>query len=165
MAASLDRFRIAARLGWIGACAYGCGVRALALTQPGRRRDMQLKEYAQIVLARWWLVAIVILSAGVASYLFTRLQTPLYRATASMTFIAARPDNGQTLAAQSLSRQAVAQITTERLARSVDERGRFDLGVDALKTKVRASAIENQALLALEITDTDPDRARRLSRR
>ena len=46
----------------------------------------------------------------------------LYRSTTTMVFVPARPDQGQMLAAQNLSRQASAQISTERLARAVDER-------------------------------------------
>lgn len=124
---------------------------------------MQVTEYVRIVVVRWYLVALVALGALAASYLYTRTQAPVYRSATSMVFVAARPDNGQTLAAQNLSRQAAAQISTERLARLVDERGRFDLGVDTLKGKVRATANTEQALIAIEVNDTDADRARRIA--
>ncbi len=124
---------------------------------------MQLREYLRIVLARWWLVLLAVVFAGAAAYLYTRTQTPVYRSTGTLVLVPARPDNGQTLAAQNLSRQAPAVITTERMARAVDERGQFDLGPDALRSKVRASAMTEQALIILEVSDTDPERARRIA--
>jgi capsular polysaccharide biosynthesis protein len=124
---------------------------------------MQLRDYVRIVAARWCLVLIVGAAAAAASYLYTRTQAPVYRSTTTMVFVPARPDNGQTLAAQNLSRQAAAQISTEALARAVDERNHFDLGPDVLKGKVRANATTEQALLTIEVNDSDPERARRLA--
>jgi capsular polysaccharide biosynthesis protein len=98
--------------------------------------------------------------AIVASYLFTRLQTPIYRATVFLTVTPARNDYGQTLVIQNQLRQYARQLQTDFLAEMVNERLKLDLALDRLRSKVRVAAVSEDLLLQIEVDDPEPAKAR-----
>ena len=122
---------------------------------------MQPRYYYLVLRKRWPLIAIVVVAAVVASYLFTRLQTPVYRATAFLTVLPARiGDYGTVLAVQNEIRLYARQIQTDKLAQQVNDRLLLDLSPETLRGKLHAAAITDELLLSLEVDDTDPNRAR-----
>src|SRR5438067_5734155 len=101
-----------------------------------------------------------IAAAVVASYLFTRLQTPIYRATAFLTVTPARNDYGQTLVIENMLRQYARQLQTDFLAELVNDRLKLDLAVDRLRSKVKVAAVSEDLLLQIDVDDAEPAKAR-----
>lgn len=121
---------------------------------------MQLRDYWPVLRKRWPLILGAVVAAVVASYLFTRLQTPIYRATLFLTATPARNDYGQTLVIENRLRQFARQLQTDQLAEKVNESLKLDLAVERLRSKVKVAAVSEDMLLQIEVDDTDPTRAR-----
>ena len=121
---------------------------------------MQPRDYLPILRKRWPLILGIVVVAVVASYLFTRLQTPIYRATVFLTVAPSRSDYGQTLVIENTLRQYARQLQTDRLAETVNDRLKLDLALDRLRSKVHVSAVSEDLLLQLDVDDTDPNKAR-----
>ncbi|MBI2862844.1 MAG: hypothetical protein HYX89_08480 [Chloroflexi bacterium] len=121
---------------------------------------MELREYWQALSRRWWVVLIALVAAAGASYGFSRAQEPVYRSTTRLMVTPARPDAGQTIAAENLIRQYLQQVTTSVMAQAVNQREQLDLSNEALLGKIKASASTDDKVITIEVDDTDPQRSR-----
>jgi capsular polysaccharide biosynthesis protein len=124
---------------------------------------LQLRDYWPVFRKRWPLILAVIVVAVVASYLFTRLQTPIYRATLFLTATPARNDYGQTLVIEQRLRQFSRQLQTDQLAERVNEQLKLDLAIERLRSKVKVAAVSEDLLLQIDVDDTDPNNARNIA--
>ena len=120
---------------------------------------MQLRDYWLILRRRWWLVLLVAIAASTASFVYARLQTPIYRAEVRLTVTPSRLDYGLTLVLENLLTQYQQQLLTRDLAGKVDDALKLDLPVDRLLSRVRVSAVTNGYLLDITVDDSDPNRA------
>jgi capsular polysaccharide biosynthesis protein len=121
---------------------------------------LQPQDYLPVLRKRWPLILAVVVVAVVASYLFTRLQTPIYRAETYLTVSPSRMDYGQTLVIENLIRQYARELQTEKMADLVNQELQLDLPLDGLRAKMRASPVMDDLTLQLQVDDTDPNRAR-----
>ena len=121
---------------------------------------MQPRDYLPILRKRWPLILGIVAVAVVASYLFTRLQTPIYRATVFLTVAPSRSDYGQTLVIENTLRQYARQLQTDRMAQLVNDDLKLDLALERLRSKVHVSAVSEDLLLQMDVDDTDPNKAR-----
>jgi capsular polysaccharide biosynthesis protein len=121
---------------------------------------LQPRDYLPVLRKRWPLILGIVAVAVVASYLFTRLQTPIFRATVFLTVAPSRSDYGQTLVIENTLRQYARQLQTDRMADLVNERLKLDLALERLRSKVKVSAVSEDLLLQMEVDDTDPNKAR-----
>jgi capsular polysaccharide biosynthesis protein len=121
---------------------------------------LQPRDYLPILRKRWPLILGIMAVAVIASYAFTRLQTPIYRATVWLTVKPARSDYGQTLVIENMLRQFARELQTDKLAQVVNDRLNLDLPLDALEAKAHVSAVSEDLLLEMQIDDVDPNRAR-----
>ena len=125
---------------------------------------MQPQDFLPVLRKRWPLILAVVAVALVASYLFTRLQTEVYRATAVLTVKAARiGDYGMALAIEKNIRQFQRELLTESMAERVNDRLKLDLPIDTLRGKMRASAVMDDLTLQLEVDDIEANRARAIA--
>jgi capsular polysaccharide biosynthesis protein len=125
-----------------------------------KRPDVQPGDYIRVLRKRWPGIIAIAVIAVIASYVFTRLQTPIYRAAVFLTVSPSRIDYGQTLSIENLLRQYARQLQTERLADEVNQRLKLDLPTEVLRAKVRVAAVSEDLLLTMEVDDTDANRAR-----
>lgn len=121
---------------------------------------MQPRDYVPVLRKRWALILAVLVIAVVASYLFTRLQTEIYRAEANLTVSPSRMDYGQTLVIENLIRQYARELQTEDIARQVNDTLKLDLPVEGLRGKMRASPVMDDLTLLLQVDDIEASRAR-----
>jgi capsular polysaccharide biosynthesis protein len=120
---------------------------------------LQPQDYLPVLRKRWPLILAVVVVAVVASYLFTRLQTQIYRAESNLTVSPSRMDYGQTLVIENLIRQYARELQTEKMADQVNQELQLDLPVDGLRSKMRASPVMDDLTLQLQVDDTDAKRA------
>ena len=121
---------------------------------------MQPREYLAIFLKRWPLIAGIVVIAVAASFIFSRLQTPIYRATVFLAVSPSRIDYSLILSIENILRQNARQLTTDRLGEIVNARLNLDLPIERLREKAKVSAVPEDLLLMLEVDDTDANRAR-----
>ncbi len=121
---------------------------------------MHIRDYWLIFSKRWWLIALVAAAAAASSFVYCRLQTPIYRSEVQLTVAPSRLDYGLTLVIDNLLTQYQQQLLTRNLADQVNTTLKLDKPVDALLGKVKVSAISNGYLLDITVDDTDPNNAR-----
>lgn len=124
---------------------------------------MELRQYLSIFRKWLWLIAVVAIVAGAASYYATSLQPRLYQATAKImigrSFQDLDPNNAD-MATSSLLAETYIQLikTSNVLAGVIDELG-LKMGVGEMRGKVSAQSIARTQIVELRATDTDPKRA------
>ncbi len=123
---------------------------------------MQLKDYLAAISRRWWIIVIVALSATAFSFLFSKVQTPVYRSSV-LLMNTARLEWGTTMAVQILLRQQEAELKTVALASKVNERMRLDLPPEEILGKIKTKSFVDSITIQLDVEDVNPDRARRIA--
>jgi capsular polysaccharide biosynthesis protein len=122
---------------------------------------LQPRDYLPVLRKRWPLIAAVVVVAVVASYLFTRLQTEVYRAHAHLIVSPSRiGDFGQNMAIESQLRGYARQLNTDRMAEEVNDKLQLDLPIARMRANMRATAVMDDLTLQLEVDDIDQRRAR-----
>lgn len=111
----------------------------------------------------WWAVALVVVVAMAGAYVISTLQQPVYRSIVRLLVTPARPDAGQTIAAQNLVPQYSLLATSEPIARAVSARLQLDLPSEAIQAKVRAHGLKDELAVIVQVDDVSPTRARDLA--
>ncbi len=123
---------------------------------------MQLKDYPAAISRRWWIIALAVLAATAFSFLFSKVQTPVYRS--SITLVnSARLDWGTTMTVQVLLRQQEEELKTLGLASKVNERMRLDLPPEAIQGKIKTKSYADSISIRMDAEDQDPERARKIA--
>jgi capsular polysaccharide biosynthesis protein len=126
------------------------------------KHDMQVKEYINIIRKRWWIIAIITLSAIVSAYGFSKLQTPMYRSRAAYVVRFNRLDTGGNLFANSIYNGFVNLIYTPDQMQVISHQLELDLAGTQLMRYVRLQPQPNESLIVIEADYFNPDTARDL---
>lgn len=112
---------------------------------------MQLQDYARMLLKRGWIIiALAIIAAG-SAYGFSKLQTPIYKSTVTLSAVPARPsDYGQSLAIKNLLRNYVQQMQSPAIAQPVIDKLQLDVNVDKFVSQLNFNADESTLLITIE---------------
>ncbi len=117
---------------------------------------MELAAYLRIIAKRAWIVALaVVLTAG-SAFLFSRIQTPVYRSTVYLNVIPARLDYGLLQTTKMYMRNYAGQIRSQTIATKVIDRLQLDITPAELAAKLTVSPIESDYLLQIDADDLDP---------
>jgi capsular polysaccharide biosynthesis protein len=123
---------------------------------------VQIRAYLAVLARRWWIIGLVALSATLCSFLFSRLQAPVYRSSV-LLMSTARLDWGTTMTVQIYLKQQEEQLKTTTLASKVSERMRLDLPPDAILGKITTKSYPESTTVRLDVEDLDGDRARKIA--
>lgn len=119
---------------------------------------MELKEYITPLRRWWWLILATTLVAAVSSFLATRPQPPIYRASATLMIGSAlanpNPTGGEFVLAQQLAQTYVDLANLSQLR----EATRTNLGISRLP-EYMVTHQTNTQLIKIDVTDTSPERA------
>lgn len=124
----------------------------------------QFKTYLDILRRRWWLVVVLAVVGAAAGYGFSKLQEPIFRSSAKLYVMPARPDYGNTLFIQNVIRQYGQLIVAERFLKGVSEGLKLDLPVEEMRKRVTASGNVENSVILMDVDDTDAGRARAIAR-
>jgi capsular polysaccharide biosynthesis protein len=124
---------------------------------------VSLTEYFRI-LRRWgWLLVLVtVLTAG-AAYGFSKLQTPIYRATVVVNIQPARPDFGLTSSAKTLLRSYVTVVDTETYAQKVINVLKLDRTPGDLLGNITIASDDSRFVIQIDVRDTNGDVANNIA--
>ena len=123
----------------------------------------QLTTYWSALLARWWLIGALAVAGAAAGFLFSSLQTPLYRSSAKLYVMPAKPDQGVTYFTQNVVRQFGQIVVSDQMLRNVSRSLNLDMPPAELREKVAASGNVENLIVFLTVDDTDPARAQRVA--
>jgi capsular polysaccharide biosynthesis protein len=132
-----------------------------------------LQHYLRLLRRRGWaLVAFPVLAAG-AAFVFSRLQTPMYRAVATIAVQPARPDFGQSQAAKTLLNSYLAILSSvyggdhpdQPSARRVIQELGLTMAPEALRRNMSLSLDERSMVIRLEVRAPDGELAKRIAKR
>ena len=125
---------------------------------------MNLMDYVRIILRRWWIIALlVVLSAG-GAFLFSRAQTPVYRATQTILMKPSRVDFGLSQATTILVRSYVVYLSSTDRAQKVIDDLQLDMVPDALLGSATIDADQTRLALTVDVDLPDGDLANRIAR-
>ncbi len=80
---------------------------------------MELSRYVALLWKRGWIIVLVMAIAAVSAYGFSRMQTPIYRASVQISINPARPDWGLAQTAKTMLRNYTINMTTRTWAQKV----------------------------------------------
>jgi capsular polysaccharide biosynthesis protein len=124
---------------------------------------MSLNEYVRIVMRRGWIVVIaVILTAG-SAFFFSRLQTPIYRATQTILIAPARNDFGLAQTLKQLMASWVARLDADARAADVIEALNLDMTPASLRGQVTVASDLNALLITVDVDMADGPTAARVA--
>ena len=125
---------------------------------------MQLTDYATVLRRRWWVIMLVAAAAAVGAYIFSKVQTPVFRSEASYLVVPNRADNGLSIVLQnnmdSYKVMALAPIQLEQISQQL----KLDRNADWMLEHVRIQAQTDTRLMIVQADyPQDPAMAPRLA--
>jgi capsular polysaccharide biosynthesis protein len=125
---------------------------------------MQLQDYARVLLKRGWIVILLAVLAALSAFAFSKLQTPIYRSTVTLSAVPARPsDYGQTLAIKNLLRLYVQQLQSPPITQPVIDKLQLDVTPAKFVSQVNFNADEATLLITIEARHPAPATAAKMA--
>jgi capsular polysaccharide biosynthesis protein len=125
---------------------------------------MELQDYLQIAKRRWWIVVLVAVIAAASAFVFSRLQTPVYKSAMKLTIQPARTDFGLTQSAKTLLSSYISIIRTERNAAEVGKRLSLDYSSGYIFDQTRMADDAATFGIEIEVRDFDGETANRIAK-
>ena len=118
---------------------------------------MQLQDYGRVLFKRGWIIILLAVLAAGSAYAFSKLQTPIYSSTATLSAVPSRSsDYGQTLAIKNLLRNYVQQMQSPGITQPVIDKLQLDVTPDKLVSQLNFNADESTLLITIEARHPDP---------
>jgi capsular polysaccharide biosynthesis protein len=114
---------------------------------------MELSDYLRIIRQRGWLLVLLALLGAASGYVFSKLQTPIYKSSMKLTVQPARTDFGLTQSAKTLLLSYIQIIWTETNAAEVASRLKLDYEPGRIYGNTKMA--EDAASFGIEIQVTD----------
>lgn len=118
---------------------------------------MQLQDYARVLFKRGWIIILLAVIATASAYAFSKLQTPIYSSTVTLSAVPSRSsDYGQTLAIKNLLRNYVQQMQSPGITQQVIDKLQLDVTPDKLVSQLNFNADESTLLITIEARHPNP---------
>ncbi len=125
---------------------------------------MELRAYFDILRRRGWIILATALLAMVLAVGLSVVQTKIYRATARISAVPARPDWGLGNSAKDLLRNFVNNINTHDMANRVISEARLDMSSYDLLAKITVSPEPENFIIRIDARDRDPEVAKKIAK-
>jgi capsular polysaccharide biosynthesis protein len=123
---------------------------------------MDFRTYLQILWRRGWIILLTAVLAAILAAGFSFAQTKVYRATARISTVPARPDWGLGSSAKDLLRNFVLNLNTHEMANQVIAAAQLDMSSYDLLSKLTISAEPDNFALRIDAKDEDPQVAAKI---
>jgi capsular polysaccharide biosynthesis protein len=125
---------------------------------------MQLQDYARILLKRGWIIILLAILAAGSAYVFSKLQTPIFRSTVTLSTMPSRPsDYGQTLAIKNLLRLYVQQMQSPQITQQVIDKLQLDVTPQKFVSQINFNADESTLTITIEARHALPATAAKIA--
>jgi capsular polysaccharide biosynthesis protein len=125
---------------------------------------MQLADYIIVLRRRWWVIMLVAAAAAAGAYIFSKLQTPVWRSEASYLVVPNRADQGLSILLQnSMDSYRVMALAPTQLEQ-ISQQLKLDRNADWMLKYVRIQAQTDTRLMIVQADyPEDPAIAQRLA--
>jgi capsular polysaccharide biosynthesis protein len=120
---------------------------------------VDFKYYLNVLLKRGWIILLVAVITAGSAFVFSNLQTVVYRSSIQLNVIPRVLDWGLQQTIKNLMRNYSGEMKSRTTAQRVIDRQQLDLSVDDLLLKMTVSPIESDFLIQIDIDDIDAQRA------
>jgi len=130
---------------------------------------MELGDYFRILYKRWWIIIVLIAVTSASAYVFSKLQTPVYKSSMQVVVLPARNDMGLAQTTKSLLRAYVTIIDTKKWASQVLNRFEqsgtpLDITPEKLKGNVTIASFEDKNAIQIDVKDYDGEQGNRIAK-
>ncbi len=125
---------------------------------------MPLSEYVRILYRRGWILVLLALLTAAAAFVFSRLQTPIYKSTIYILVQPSRSDFGLTQSAKALLRSYVAWLDTDRVAGQVINELQLDKVPSDLRSDVTIASDDSRFVIQIDVENENGDLANDIAR-
>ena len=116
---------------------------------------MRIQDYIRVLRRRGWIIIIAIVITCVSAFIFSKLQTPIYRSSVNVSIQLARPDFGLTQTTKQLLRSYANVLWSEKRADMVIQT--LGLYMQPADLKGDVKIVADDSLLVIEIDVDNPD--------
>jgi len=124
---------------------------------------VEFKDYIRIIRQRGWLIMLLAILTAAAAFGFSRMQTPVYEASARL-LITSRPDFGQAQAVRLRLRDMAVWLNSSLRAQDVIDQLQLDMQPLALLGDVTVAAATSESIIQINVENSDPDLAKDIAR-
>ncbi len=124
---------------------------------------MHIQDYINVLRKRWWLIVLAGLSAAAAAYVFSKLQTPLYRSQATYQVLFNRLDTGGNFFADTLLNSYIGLVYQPSRMQAISDQLGLDQPGTALMEYVRVQPQPDSLKIVIEADAFDPETSRSLA--
>jgi len=117
---------------------------------------VELHRYLSLLWKRGWIIVLVVVIAMISAFGFSKMQTPVYRASIQISINPARPDWGLAQTAKTLLRNYTVNMTTHTWAQRVIDQLELDVPTGYLLSITRTSSDESNLTIEINIDHEDP---------
>ena len=117
------------------------------------------RDYLNVLVKRGWIIILVSAITASSAFMFSTLQTVVYRSSIQLNVIPGRLDWGLQQVIKNLMRNYSGQIRSRNMAQQIVNREQLDLTVDDVLDKMTVSPIEEDFLMQIDVNDIDAQRA------
>ena len=125
---------------------------------------MEMMDFVRLIRRRGWLALLLAVLGAGSGFVFSRLQTPVYRSTMKLTVQPARSDLGLTQSAKTLLLSYIQIIWTERNAAEVAQRLQLDYAPATIYGNTKMADDAASFGIEIEVSDYDGDTANDIAR-
>lgn len=128
---------------------------------------MALTDYLRLLRRRGWIILLMAALTAASAFVFSRVQTPIYKSTIYLLVKPSRSDLGLTQSAKTLLRSYVAWLDTRSRAEEVinDPELQLDRLADDLKSDVTISSDDSRFVIQIDVKDPNPDTANKIAQK
>jgi capsular polysaccharide biosynthesis protein len=125
---------------------------------------MPLQQYARVLIKRGWLVILLAVITALSAIVFSRLQTPIYSSSVTLSVKPTRSsDYGQTLAIKNLLRLYVQELQSPFTTQPVIDKLQLDITSQKFLSYVNLSADEADLIIKIEVRHPIQETAKKIA--
>ena len=124
---------------------------------------MNISEYGRIIRRRGWIVILAVILTSASAYIFSKMQTPLYRSTQKILIQPARNDFGLTQTLVDLLNSYQSWMSTYDLAQQVINALKLDMTPDQLVGPAKVTVDRNNNILQVDVDLANGEVANRIA--
>lgn len=126
---------------------------------------MPLVEYLQLLRRHGWIMLMAAVVTAASAFVFSKLQTPIYKATVYILVQPARTDFGLTQSARILLRSYVAWLDTEKRGAEVIDALQLDRTPQDLRGDVKIASDDSRFVIQIDVKDEIGDQANNIAKK
>ncbi len=125
---------------------------------------MSIQDYLRVLRRRGWMIIAAALLMAAGAFVFSKLQTPIYRASLHVQVLPARTDWGLAQSVKLLLRSYVSVMwTTENAQKVIDALGLMRTP-EELKSNVTIESDDSRLVIQFDVDDKDGEQANRIAK-